>query len=187
MIGYVSKNDSYIAASTDNIDEIRCYEGTELYLHDTGESKLYHNGKWEPDERLGSGGGGGSGVIENGSIVTAMFAEDAKVPLAGVADSVASAGISDATAIGKLLIKATDAAAARTAIGAGTSNIAIGTTASTAKAGNYTPPNASTSVAGIVKQAVAQTASAATTLEELVADFNTLRVNLITAGVVATT
>lgn len=32
-----------------------------------------------------------------------------------------------------------DAAAARTAIGAGTSSLALGTTASTAKAGNYTP------------------------------------------------
>lgn len=32
-----------------------------------------------------------------------------------------------------------DAAAARTAIGAGTSSLVIGTTASTAKAGNYTP------------------------------------------------
>lgn len=33
-----------------------------------------------------------------------------------------------------------DAAAARTAIGAGTSNLALGTTAGTALAGNYTPP-----------------------------------------------
>ena len=47
--------------------------------------------------------------------------------------------ITDATTIGKNVLRATDAAAARSAIGAGTSNLAIGTTASTAKAGNYTP------------------------------------------------
>ena len=46
--------------------------------------------------------------------------------------------ISNATATGISLIKATDAAAARTAIGAGTSNLAIGTTATTAAAGNHT-------------------------------------------------
>lgn len=37
------------------------------------------------------------------------------------------------------LLKAEDAATARTAIGAGTSNLTLGTTASTAKAGNYQP------------------------------------------------
>lgn len=37
------------------------------------------------------------------------------------------------------LLKAEDATAVRTAIGAGTSNLVIGTTATTAKAGNYTP------------------------------------------------
>ena len=47
--------------------------------------------------------------------------------------------ISDATTTGRNVLKATDAAAARSAIGAGTSNLALGTTASTAKAGNYQP------------------------------------------------
>lgn len=186
MIGYVSKEDSYLAASTDNIDSIKRYDGTKLYIYDTKETKISANGQWYDYKLPVIGGGGGSGVIENGSIVTEMFAENAKAPLAGVADSVASAGISDASAIGKLVLKATDAAAARTAIGAGTSNIAIGTTASTAKAGNYTPPNASTSVAGIIKQAVAQANSEATTIEGLLADFNTLVANLRTSGVVAT-
>ena len=51
----------------------------------------------------------------------------------------AAADITDATAIGQSVVKAATTAAARTAIGAGTSNLAIGTTASTAKAGNYTP------------------------------------------------
>lgn len=47
-----------------------------------------------------------------------------------------TADISDATTVGKAVLKAADAAAARTAIGAGTSNLAIGTTGSTAAAGN---------------------------------------------------
>lgn len=50
-----------------------------------------------------------------------------------------AAQISDATATGRSVLTASDAAAARTAIGAGTSNLAIGTTATTAKAGNYQP------------------------------------------------
>lgn len=52
---------------------------------------------------------------------------------------VTSDSIADATAVGKSVLTAATAAAARTVIGAGTSNLAIGTTASTAKAGNYTP------------------------------------------------
>lgn len=51
------------------------------------------------------------------------------------------ADISDATDTGKALLLADDEEAARAAIGAGTgnSNLALGTTASTAKAGNYQP------------------------------------------------
>jgi len=47
--------------------------------------------------------------------------------------------ISDSTATGRSVLTAADAAAARTAIGAGTSSLAIGSTASTAKAGNWFP------------------------------------------------
>lgn len=52
-----------------------------------------------------------------------------------------AAQISDASATGRSVLTAADAAAARAAIGAGTgsSNLAIGTTATTAKAGNYVP------------------------------------------------
>lgn len=49
------------------------------------------------------------------------------------------AQISDSTAVGRSVVTAADAAAARAAIGAGTSNLAIGTTSTTAKAGNYAP------------------------------------------------
>lgn len=50
--------------------------------------------------------------------------------------------ITDASAVAKVFLKAADAPAARTAIGAGTSNLAVGTTAATAKAGNYVPTSA---------------------------------------------
>ena len=47
--------------------------------------------------------------------------------------------LTGATAVGKSVMKATDAAAARTAIGAGTSNLTLGTTATTALKGDYAP------------------------------------------------
>ena len=47
-----------------------------------------------------------------------------------------AANISDSTATGRAVVTATDAAAARTAIGAGTSSLAVGTTAGTAAEGN---------------------------------------------------
>ncbi|MEK8215512.1 hypothetical protein [Paenibacillus sp. FSL L8-0463] len=53
-----------------------------------------------------------------------------------------AANISDASTVGRQVLTATDAAAARTAIGAGTSNLAIGTTAGTAMAGNTIIPAA---------------------------------------------
>lgn len=49
-----------------------------------------------------------------------------------------AAHISDATAFGRSLIKATDAGSARSLIGAGTSNLALGTTSSTAMRGDKT-------------------------------------------------
>lgn len=58
-----------------------------------------------------------------------------------ITSTVTSSNITDATTTGRSVLTATDAAAARSAIGAGTgnSNLAIGTTASTAKAGDYVP------------------------------------------------
>lgn len=50
-----------------------------------------------------------------------------------------AADISNSTAVGRSVITATDAAAARAVIGAGTSNLALGTTNTTAKAGDYVP------------------------------------------------
>lgn len=57
----------------------------------------------------------------------------------GGTGEVTSADITDATTVGVEVLTATDAAAARSAIGAGTSSLVVGTTAATAKAGNYQP------------------------------------------------
>ena len=54
-----------------------------------------------------------------------------------------SANISDATAVGRSVLTAADQSAARSAIGAGTSNLALGTTATTALAGNGNAVSAS--------------------------------------------
>ncbi|WP_219727862.1 head fiber protein [Paenibacillus sp. F4] len=74
------------------------------------------------------------------------------------------AEVSDATTVGKALMGATDAAAARAT---------LGTVAAT------------TATAGIVKQAAAQANSAATDVAGLVANFNTLLTNLRAAGHIA--
>lgn len=50
-----------------------------------------------------------------------------------------AAEISDASTIGRTVLKAADAAAVRTAIGAGTSSLVLGTTSTTAKRGDYVP------------------------------------------------
>jgi hypothetical protein len=75
-----------------------------------------------------------------------------------------AADISNSTLVGRNVLTATDAAAARTAIGAGTSDLVIGTIAGTAKAGNYTPPNATTGAVGLIQLAgdLAGTATAPT-------------------------
>ncbi|SEF28542.1 hypothetical protein ABL840_26630 [Variovorax sp. NFACC27] len=57
----------------------------------------------------------------------------------GGPSTVTSDDITDASAIGRSVLTSADAAAVRSAIGAGTSSLAIGTTAATAKAGNYAP------------------------------------------------
>lgn len=67
---------------------------------------------------------------------------DAHTAAAGKADKShkhGSGDLTDATDIGKAIIAAADAAAAREAIGAGTSNLKIGTAATDAKSGDYTP------------------------------------------------
>lgn len=57
----------------------------------------------------------------------------------GTGGEITSDNISDASTIGKSLIKSESQAAARSAIGAGTSNLTVGTGATDAKPGNYQP------------------------------------------------
>lgn len=58
------------------------------------------------------------------------------------AATITAADITDSTELGRNVLTATDEAAARGAIGAGTSNLVIGVTSTTAKAGDYTPTKA---------------------------------------------
>lgn len=74
--------------------------------------------------------------------------------------NVSSDNITDATTLGKELLKASNATSARTTIGAGTSNLAIGTTATTAKAGNYQPTAANISDASEIGRTVLTAADA---------------------------
>ena len=73
-------------------------------------------------------------------ITTDPRLSDARTP---TAHTHTAAQISDSTTVGRALLTAADAAAARTAIGAGTSSLALGTTGSTAAAGNHTHTPAS--------------------------------------------
>lgn len=79
----------------------------------------------------------------------------------GGGGSVAVDDITGAGATGKALMKAADAVTARTAIGAGTSNLAIGTTSTTAKAGDYQPTSANISDATAVGRSVITATDAA--------------------------
>lgn len=66
--------------------------------------------------------------------------------------------ISDASVVGKSLLKATDATEARTAIGAGTSNLALGTTASTASMGTHNHATVAHTASGLVAYTTLQLA-----------------------------
>jgi hypothetical protein len=56
----------------------------------------------------------------------------------GNASTVASTSITDSTTVGRAVLTATDAPAARSAIGAGTSSLVLGTSSTTAAAGDHT-------------------------------------------------
>lgn len=75
-------------------------------------------------------------TTEKASLVGAINEIKAGVEAGG---NITADAITDATAVGKSVLKAANAGAARTAIGAGTSNLVVGTAATDAKAGNYIP------------------------------------------------
>jgi len=117
-------------------------------------------------------GGGGSTLVAWADVTgkPATF-----TPTIGTTATTAKAGnyqptaanISDATAVGRSVLTAADAAAARTAIGAGTSSLALGTSASQAAAGNHVhtasvitataiAPGTATNVQGILAELAAR-------------------------------
>lgn len=65
----------------------------------------------------------------------------------GETQPLTSDDITDATTVGKSVLTAANVAAARTAIGAGTSSLVVGTTAQQAAAGNHTHSNYATTAA----------------------------------------
>lgn len=94
-------------------------------------------------------------VVAANESAVAGKADKSDIPAAPTADT-----LSGATATGKAVLKAADAAAARSAIGAGTSSLKVGTAATDAKAGDYVPAWAEVtgkptipSIAGLAKQA----------------------------------
>lgn len=123
----------------------------------------------EPVEIYGLPSGGGPSTVAWADVTGKPATYP---PVVGTTATTAKAGnyqptaanISDATAVGRSVLTAADAAAARTAIGAGTSNLAVGTTATTAKAGNYTPTWAEVSGKPAVIAAGADAAAARTAI-----------------------
>ncbi|QYW06648.1 hypothetical protein uav_117 [Pseudomonas phage UAVern] len=109
----------------------------------------------------------------------------------GSGGTVTAADITDATTVGRNVLKAADAAAARTAIGAGTSSLALGTTASTAKAGNYAPTTAEVGTALKAKTQINALAAVSTpdatdaTSAATLANANKAAINLIIAALKA--
>ena len=79
----------------------------------------------------------------------------------GSGGSITADSITDATTVGKAVVRAANAAAARLAIGAGTSSIVVGTGAGDAKAGNYQPTAANISDSTSIGRGVVTAADAA--------------------------
>lgn len=132
-------------------------------------------------------GAGTSSLVIGTTTGTAADAATTITSLAGKAATShthVAADISNSTTIGRALIVAADAAAGRTAIGAGTSNLALGTTSSTAKAGDYQPTAANISDASTLGRALLTAASAAAARTSLDAasatDVGNTAVNFVT-------
>lgn len=140
--------------------------GTNAIVTNSGTSSAAILNFTIPRGDTGSGGGGSGDVVGPASAVnnnmavfdgtTGKLIKDGGAPLViGTTATTAKAGnyqpaaanISDSTATGRSVLTAANAAAARTAIGAGTSNLTIGTTSTTAKAGDYQPTIASQATA----------------------------------------
>ncbi len=107
--------------------------------------------------------GAGTYTKPGGGIPSTDLASAVQTSL-GKADTalqtVNATSISDSTATGRSLITAGSAALARAAIGAGTSDLALGTTSTTALAGNYAPASTSITDSTTVGRSLLTAASA---------------------------
>jgi|GEM_PF-2814241 len=78
-------------------------------------------------------------IADTTGLQTALDGKQAAGSYAAATHMHAASDVSDSTITGRSVLTALDAAAARTAIGAGTSDLALGATGTTAKAGDYVP------------------------------------------------
>jgi hypothetical protein len=92
------------------------------------------------------------------------------------------------TDYGRSLLTAADAAAARVLLGAGTSSLAIGTSSSTAKAGDYQPASTNISDASTIGKTILTAANAAAVLSAIAAAaaVHTHAASDITSGTIGT-
>lgn len=94
-------------------------------------------------------------VVESGDVASAP---PGAIPVSMFSDQAGGGGETWQTLPGKpaVIAAGADQAAARTSIGAGTSSLAIGTTASTAAAGNHNHPVTADSASGLAAAASIQ-------------------------------
>lgn len=107
----------------------------------------------------------GLSVVDNTSDANKPLSTAATTALAGKAATShthTASQITDATTIGKSVLTAADATTIRNTIGAGTSNLVVGTTAGTAKDGAYQPLSSNISDASAVGKSVLTAVDAAT-------------------------
>ena len=97
-------------------------------------------------------------TTDKASLVAAINEVKAAI---GSGGSITVDSLTDASTVGKALVRAADAAAGRLAIGAGTSSLAVGTGAGDAKPGNYQPTAANISDSTAIGRGVITAADAA--------------------------
>lgn len=135
---------------------------------------------------------GGQTPPDSHSTMEIQFVDenDRPIDIGGAATDITADAITDATAVGKNLLKAKDAATARTSIGAGTSSFSGAYNDLTGKPtipAAYTLPAASTTTLGGVKKGAAVPDLAADAdATATVAKVNALLAQLRAAGVIAT-
>ena len=87
--------------------------------------------------------------------------------------------ISDATTTGRSVLTAASQAAARTAIGAGTSSLGLGTTSSTARAGNWVPSKADVGLGNVDNTSDANKPLSTAAINALVAKVDDTEMSLL--------